>query len=125
MSDVLLLIGAIYNLAFIVFHLLFWRLFDWENDLASLTTTNRAIMQVMNLSLTFAFITFGSLSLLFPQQMVDTELGRALTGMIATFWLLRAFEQVIYFKLKHWLSRLFTLVFLAGAGLYGLVLIGM
>lgn len=125
MSDVLLLIGAIYNLAFIVFHLLFWRLFDWENDLASLTTTNRAIMQVMNLSLTFAFITFGSLSLLFPQQMADTELGRALTGMIATFWLLRAFEQVIYFKLKHWLSRLFTLVFLVGAGLYGLVLISM
>ena len=73
-------------------------------------------MQVMNLSLAFAFIIFGSLSLLFPQQIVETELGRALTGMITTFWLLRAFEQAIFFKLKHWLSRLFTLVFLMGAG---------
>ena len=124
MSDVLLLIGAIYNLAFIVFHLLFWRIFDWRNDLVSLTATNRAIMQVLNLSLSFAFIIFGTLSFLFPQQMVETELGRALTGMIAAFWLLRAFEQIVFFKLKHWLSQLFTLVFLVGAGLYGLILVG-
>lgn len=124
MSDVLLLIGAIYNLAFIVFHLLFWRIFDWRNDLVSLTATNRAIMQVLNLSLSFAFIIFGTLSFLFPQQMVETKLGRALTGMIAAFWLLRAFEQIVFFKLKHWLSQLFTLVFLVGAGLYGLILVG-
>jgi hypothetical protein len=123
MSDTLLIIGGIYNLLFVIFHLLFWRIFNWKNDLASLTSLNRAIMQVLNLCLTFTFFVFGMLSLLYPDQMVGAGLGRALTGMIAIFWLLRAVEQVVFFKLKNRTSWVFLLVFLNGAGLYGLVLL--
>jgi hypothetical protein len=121
MSEALLLVGGIYNLLFTIFHLLFWRIFDWKNDLASLTSVNRAIMQVLNLCLTFVFVIFGVLSLLYPAQMAGTELGQALAGMIALFWLLRAVEQVIFFKLKNWISWILLFVFLGGAVLYGLV----
>ena len=123
MRESLLLVGGIYNLLFVVFHLLFWRLFDWNKDLASLTPINCAIMQVLNLSLTFAFLIFGILSLLYPGQMTETQLGRALTGMISIFWLLRAIEQIIFFKLKKWVSWAFSLLFLAGSGLYAAVLV--
>lgn len=121
MSESLLLIGGVYNLLFAIFHLLFWRIFDWKQDLASLTSINRAIMQVLNLCLTFVFIIFGVLSLMYPAQMVETELGRTLTGMIAIFWLLRAVEQAVFFKLKNWISWVFLFIFLGGAGLYGLI----
>jgi hypothetical protein len=121
MSETLLLLGGIYNLLFAVFHLLFWRIFNWKEDLASLTSLNRAIMQVLNLCLTFVFVIFGVVSLLYPAQMVGTELGRALTVMIAFFWFLRAVEQVIFFKLKNWVSWTFLLVFIGGGVLYGLV----
>ena len=46
MSETLLIIGGIYNLLFAFFHLLFWKIFDWKTDLASLTSVNRAIMQI-------------------------------------------------------------------------------
>jgi len=124
MSDTLLAVGGIYNLLFAVFHLLFWWIFDWKNDLASLTPINRAIMQVINLCLTFVFSIFGVLSLAYPFQMLQAGLGRTLTSMIAAFWFLRAIEQVIFFKLKSWVSWAFTLVFLGGVGLYSAVLIG-
>ena len=121
MSESLLLIGGVYNLLFAVFHLLFWRIFNWKQDLASLTSINRAIVQVLNLCLTFVFIIFGVLSLMYPAQMVETELGRTLTGMIAIFWFLRAVKQAVFFKLKNWISWVFLFLFLAGTGLYGLI----
>jgi hypothetical protein len=123
MSETLLIIGGIYNLLFAIFHLLFWRIFDWKNDLASLTSVNRAIMQVINLCLTFVFIVFGVLSLLHPKQIIGTELGQTLTGLIAIFWFLRAIEQIVFFKLKNWISWAFLLVFLIGTGLYSALLI--
>ena len=124
MDESLLVIGGIYNLLFaVVFHLLFWKIFNWKNDLASLTSVNRAIMQVINLCLTFVFIIFGVISLLHPDQMISTELGQTLTGLIAVFWFLRAIEQVAFFKLKNWISWAFLLIFLIGTGLYGVILL--
>ena len=123
LDEILILIGGVYNLFFAVFHLLFWRIFDWKNDLASLTFLNRAIMQVLNLCLTFVFFIFGSLSLVHPGQMIGTSLGRMLTGLIAVFWLLRAVEQVLFFKLEKWVSWVFLFVFLIGVCLYGLALV--
>lgn len=123
MAETLLRIGGIYNLLFVVFHLFFWKLFDWKNDLASLTSINRAVMQVLNLCLTYVFIVFGLLSLLYPDQMAGTELGRALTGSIAVFWFLRALEQIVFFKLKNWISWAFLAAFLVGTSLYGAALL--
>ena len=122
MRESLIVAGGIYNLFFAVFHLLFWRIFDWKNDLASLTFLNRAIMQVLNLCLAFVFVIFGMLSLLYPGQLVETELGRTLTGLISVFWFLRAIEQIVFFKLKNWISWVFMFAFLVGTGLYSVVL---
>lgn len=85
MRESLIIAVGIYNLFFAVFHLLFWRIFDWKIDLASLAFLNRAIMQVSNLCLAFVFIIFGVLSLLYPGQLVETELGSTLTGLISAF----------------------------------------
>ena len=123
MDEILLLIGGIYNLLFAVFHLLFWKIFDWKNDLALLTLVNRAIMQVINLCLTFVFIIFGVISLLHPNQMIGTDLGQTLIFLIAVFWFLRATEQIIFFKLNNWISWAFLFIFLIGTGLYGVILL--
>ena len=37
LTPTLLVAGGIFNLCFAVFHLCFWRLFRWKEDLASLT----------------------------------------------------------------------------------------
>ena len=111
--------GGIYCFGFVIFHLMFWRLFNWGEDLKSLSFINRATMQVLNLSLTFAFVIFGYISLFHSRELLETALGHSLLVLISLFWLLRAIEQVVFFKLKHWASAVFLMVFLAGAVLYG------
>lgn len=112
--------GAIYNLALIVFHLLFWKLFNWADELRNLTLLNRATMQVMNLSLVVVFLMFAYLSLVHTDQLYSTTLGRALLLSIAVFFMLRAILQIVFFRLQHWISYAFLVYFITGGLLYGI-----
>ena len=117
--EVLVKAGGIYCFGFVIFHLMFWRIFNWGEDLKTLSFLNRAIMQVVNLSLTFAFVIFGYISLFHSRALLETALGHSLLVLMSLFWLLRAIQQVVFFKLKHWGSAIFLGVFLLGAVLYG------
>ncbi len=117
-AEISLLAGGIYNLAFAVFHLFFWRLFDWKKDLASLTPTNRSVMQILNLCLTFMIGVMSYVSLMLPNEMLGTSLGRSLLVAFAAFWFLRMLEQIMVFEVKSRLSTAFTLIFLLGSLLY-------
>lgn len=121
-AEALVVAGGAFNLAFAVFHVLFWRIFGWKEELRKLSFVNRAIVQVLNLCLTFAFVIFAYVSLAHSHDLVSTGLGRSLLALVAMFWLLRAIEQVLFFGLRRWASRAFLLAFLAGAALYAAAL---
>ena len=112
--------GGLYNIALIIFHLLFWRIFNWNEDLRRLSFLNRAIMQVMNLSLVVVFAMFAYLSLIHHGQLLSTTLGRAVLLSISVFFFLRALLQVVFFRLQHWGSVAFLVFFIAGGILYGI-----
>jgi len=116
--ELLIKAGGIYNIVIVIFHLLFWRIFNWKEDLRSLSFLNRAIMQVLNLSLTFAFVIFSYISLVHTKELISTSLGQSLLGLIALFWLARSVEQVVFFKLKNSRSIAFLGFFLVGTVLY-------
>ncbi|NIS38994.1 hypothetical protein GWN91_07695, partial [Candidatus Saccharibacteria bacterium] len=97
MAEILIKVGGVFSLAFAIFHALFWRIFNWKNDLRSLTWMNRSIMQVLNLCLMFAFIIFAYVSLFHTYEMLSMPLGKTLLVLIALFWLARAIEQVVFF----------------------------
>lgn len=118
--EVLIQAGGVYCLGFVVFHLLFWRIFSWREDLRSLSFLNRAIMQVLNLSLTFVFAIFGYVSLAHTRELLETPLGRSLLALIALFWLWRAIQQPLFFGLRHRGSVAFLLLFLLGSVLYAI-----
>lgn len=111
MSISLIVLAGIFNLGIAVFHLFFWRLFGWHNDLASLKPVNRVLVPVMNLALTFMFALTGTLMLL-------ASPFRPLLAGMGAFWLFRAALQPLYFGLQHWLSKLLLVIFLAGALLH-------
>ena len=119
MNESLITIGGIYCIAFAVFHLLFWRIFNWGEDLRSLSFLNRAIMQVLNLTLTIVFISFAYISLAHTNELLTTPLGKSLLIFISLLWFARAAMQPIFFKLKHWGSTAFLLLFISGGVLYG------
>lgn len=117
-TEVWILTGGIYCLGFVIFHLTFWKLFKWREDLASLTFINSAVMQVLNLSLTFAFFIFVYISLFHARELVTTSLGTSLLLLISIFWLLRAILQVLFFGLKNKVSLILFIVFIAGFVIY-------
>lgn len=113
-----ILMGGIFNLGFAIFHLMFWRLFRWKEDLASLTLINRSVMQILNLCLTFVFLVMAYVSIFHRSEMISTNLGNTLLIAFSSFWFLRMIEQVFFFGIRKRLSLAFTLVFLMGTILY-------
>ena len=122
MINTLLTIGGYYCFAFVVFHILFWKIFRWRQDLHRLTPTNRAIMQILNLRLIYVFLFFGVISLCYQRELLFTSFGEFITIIISLFWFMRAIEQIIFFGLKNRVSILLFIIFLIGGGLYALAL---
>lgn len=117
--ELLMYVGGVYCVALILFHLLFPKIFAWGEQLPRLNTLNRAIMQVLNLSLTFVFGILAYLSFAHADELLHTQMGRVVLGALALFWLFRSVLQVVFFKLDHWGSWAFLAFFFSGALIYG------
>lgn len=113
-----LFIGGVYHLAFFVFHLFFWKLFDWRRDLSFLKPVNRGVMQILNLRLMWIFLAAAYISFVHADALLATALGNVILISIALAWAGRAVEQIVFFKLKSTVSAAFFVVFLAGAAIY-------
>ncbi len=118
LTEVIILIGGIYNLAFAIFHLFFWRLFQWKKDLSKLTFINRSVMQILNLCLTFVFLLMAYISFFYVSELRATDLGKTLLIGFSLFWLLRMIEQVIFFGIRNSISIVLTVIFLLGSVIY-------
>ena len=117
-TETIIFVGGVYNLGFAVFHLMFWRLFRWKKDLASLTFTNRSIIQILNLCLTFIFLVMAYVSFFHSPELIQTSLGKTILVAFSLFWFLRMVEQVVFFGVKNRVSIILTLVFLLGSVIY-------
>lgn len=118
--EILVIAGGAFCVGFFVFHAFFWRLFDWREDLKSLSHINRQVMQILNLCLMAAFAIFAYISLLHTDELLQTALGRNLLLLVAVFWWLRAIEQILFFGLSRLVSVGFFAVFVIGGFLYSL-----
>lgn len=117
-SQNILFAGGVFHLAIAIFHLFFWRIFRWKEDLASLTHINRAVMQILNICLTFLFFVVAYVSFFHATELISSPLGRAILASIALFWVLRLILQFVFFGARHRVSILFIFVFTVGAALY-------
>ena len=122
-SEGIVIAGGLFHLAFAVFHAFFWKLFNWNRDLAKLAPVNRAIVPTMNVFLIVVFLIISYVSVFHASEMVATGLGRSLLALVAILWLVRAVEQVIFFTLKRPASIGLLVAFLAGAAIYATALL--
>lgn len=113
----LIKIGGFASIGWFVFHCFFWRLFNWKSQLKRLNEVNNGVMQVLNLCLSFVFLIFAAVSLLYATELLDAGLGRALLAGIGCFWVLRLIEQPLFFGFSR-ISNLFSLLFAATAACY-------
>ncbi|MFC4727693.1 hypothetical protein [Coralloluteibacterium thermophilus] len=117
-AETAILLAGIHSAGFAVFHLLFWRLFGWRQDLARLRPANRAIMQILNLRLTYVFVLVAVLCFGFAQALADTPLGHALLVGMSLFWLGRLVEQFVFLRYDHPALHALSALFAIGALLF-------
>jgi hypothetical protein len=113
--------AAGYDLALALFHLGFWRVFRWNEELPKLHPANRGVVQVLNLMLVFVFLSWAALLVLLAHELTSTVLGRALVAVMLAFWLLRAVLQPVFWASFKWKTNgPFVFLFLVGAGLHAM-----
>ena len=106
-------IGGVINILFVIFHLSFWKVLNWPQNLASLSADNRAIIQVLNIHIAYVLLIFGILPLAFSDEIVTSKLGRFMGWVVAVFWILRAINQIIFWDVAavgSWVAVLVCLV---------------
>jgi hypothetical protein len=100
------------------FHLAFWKLFRWRQELPRLTRLNRGAMQILNLFVTGVFLLAAYLCFAEAPALAGSTLGHALLVGLALLWISRAVEQVWFFGLRRAVSAVFTVLFVVMAGLH-------
>ncbi len=105
MKSLIVFGGVLWVICF-VFHIFFWKLFDWKNDLKSVKNVNKGIIQVLNLCLMLVFLIFAYISLVQTDELLNTTLGKTLIAGMALFGVFRVIEQFIFFNLRQFRSKL-------------------
>jgi hypothetical protein len=105
MKSLIIFGGGLWIICF-VFHVFFWKLFDWKNDLESVKQVNKGIIQVLNLCLMLVFLIFAYISLVQTDELLNTNLGKTLIAGMALFGVFRVIEQFIFFNLTPFRSKI-------------------
>ena len=113
-----IIIGGYYNLGFALFHIFFWKIFNWEKQLRLLDNVNKGIMQILNICLTLVFFLFAYLSFFTTEELISTEIGKSILLFVSLFWFIRALAQIYFFGLKNRISLIMFLLFIFGTMLY-------
>lgn len=113
-----IIFGGIFNLGFVIFHLFFWKIFNWEKELRLLNVVNRGIIQILNLCLIFVFLLFSYISFFHTLELTSSGLGISILFFISLFWFLRAIQQIYFYGLKNRISLILFMIFGLGGLIY-------
>lgn len=109
-------LSGAFDVGFALFHLLFWRIFDWHRTILPSGALNSAITQTLNVMLTYCFVLYGGW--LLWAVAAGTRPDPMLLGAGAGFWLLRAVLQPMLFGLRRTASVTITVIFGLGTVLH-------
>lgn len=121
-GEIIVFLCGVHSLGFALFHLTFWKLFDWPQALRPTGTATRAVAQILNLRLIYVFLAIAAACFFLPQDLLGTRLGHAVLAGMSLFWVGRTIEQFVFLRIRHPLVHGLTVLFVLGAILFVLPL---
>ncbi|MBE1555637.1 hypothetical protein [Sporosarcina limicola] len=112
---ILIKILALFNFSFGLFHLFFWKLLNWKAQLKELTAVNRAVVQTLNICLTFMFFLVAYIFYFSATEVKTTGIGNILLFGMGIFWFIRALLQLYLFEMKEKIHKVLLFLFFIGA----------
>ncbi|MCL2682881.1 MAG: hypothetical protein FWE63_05280 [Bacteroidales bacterium] len=118
MKTVIYLCGF-YSLIFAVFHMGFWKMFKWAEELKKLDIVNKAVMEVLNIQIIFIFLFISTICFVFPNELRSTKMGHIVLLGCSLFWLIRIVNQFIFFEINVG-TYVLTAIFVIGVVIFAL-----
>ena len=114
----LIVAGGIYNIFFVLFHIGFWKIFNWGTELEKLDFTNKWVMQILNIQIIYYFIVTAVICFVFRNELLTTKLGKWFLLGTAGFWFVRAIQQFAFWELGAVSTIIGVSFFLLGSVLF-------
>jgi len=96
MKNKLIITGGILLIILAIFHLSFWNIFNWQEELPKLNDENRGIMQLSTIGFVSLFLALGTIFIIFRSEIANTKLGKALSFALSFFFLVRAISEFLF-----------------------------
>ena len=116
--ETIIIICGFYNIAFALFHVGFWKMFKWDIELKKLSFSNKGIMQILNIQISYYFIMTAIICFVFPAELLTTKLGNWFLIGNSIFWLIRTIQQFVFLRANHFKIHMLTFIFLIGTILF-------
>ncbi|AOP32703.1 hypothetical protein A0128_01745 [Leptospira tipperaryensis] len=113
-----LILGSIHSVGFAIFHVYFWKLFRWKDDLKRVSFANRAILQITNLRLIYFFVFMAVITFCFRTELIHSQMGTWILVGLSFFWWGRLIEQFIFLRVNQPMVHFLSVLFFLGGVLY-------
>jgi hypothetical protein len=118
-NELLLKIGGIFHLVCALFHIVFPKMFNWNENLSELSAKKSLIIKqnlhIMNICLLLFWLIFAIVPFFFSSELLTTSIGKMILILIITFWIIRIFIfQPIFVGIKTKESWQMIIFFLVG-----------
>ena len=100
-QEIIIFLCGLHSLFFALFHAGFWKLLHWKTELKKVSLPNRAVMQMLNIQLIIVALLMAYLCFFFAKDLYSTNVGRAILGGMAVFWIVRLIGQFIFLRINN------------------------
>jgi hypothetical protein len=99
-QTLLLRIAGCISLLFVVFHLLFYPMFNWENTLNSLSSVNRAIFLTYHAICILMLFFMGIIPVFQTKALLDSSIRYPILSLFSLFYLIRIVAEFTLFGIS-------------------------
>jgi hypothetical protein len=122
-NELFIKFGAVYHLICALSHLVFPKVFKWQDNLKELPGKKKTAvgnsLNISNLCMLLFWLFFAYLSFAFSHELISTQIGKSILTWIVIIWTVRIFLiQPLFGGFKTKESILRTVFFLIGLLLY-------
>lgn len=88
-------------------HTIFPKLFNWKQELDSLSLINRQLMYIHTFFIALVVLLIGLLCLTSATELIETRLGKRLSFGLGIFWTSRFYIQLFGYSATVWKGKIF------------------
>ena len=89
MKKFILYAGSVINLILALFHMTFWKMLNWAEELPKLSRDNQGVLQTANIILIFVILYFSVMSFIMARRGKTGFYGKSIIVLVAVFYLIR------------------------------------